>query len=114
MSINTKSYSKQSKTLQIGINQKSGRYYVDNLTYLKSKIDTLKSNERLDLYEYVLGASAKTAKSAAAELEFTMMADYHDYLLRASTIDNMLSKRKKQHEGMADLDELMGDGSWMA
>ena len=37
-----------------------------------------------------------------------------DYLLRASTIDNMLSKRKKQHEGMADLDELMGDGSWMA
>lgn len=37
-----------------------------------------------------------------------------DYLLRASTIDNMLSGRKKQHEGMADLDELMGDGSWMA
>lgn len=37
-----------------------------------------------------------------------------DYLLRASTIDNMLSKRKKQHKGMADLDELMGDGSWMA
>lgn len=37
-----------------------------------------------------------------------------DYLLRASTIDNMLSKRKKQHEGMADLDELMGDGSWMS
>jgi len=37
-----------------------------------------------------------------------------DYLLRASTIDNMLSKRKKQPEGMADLDELMGDGSWMA
>ena len=37
-----------------------------------------------------------------------------DYLLRASTIDNMFSKRKKQHEGMADLDELMGDGSWMA
>ena len=37
-----------------------------------------------------------------------------DYLLRASTIYNMLSKRKKQHEGMADLDELMGDGSWMA
>ena len=37
-----------------------------------------------------------------------------DYLLRASTIDNMLSKRKKQHEGMADLEELMGDGSWMA
>ena len=37
-----------------------------------------------------------------------------DYLLRASTIDNMLSKQKKQHEGMADLDELMGDGSWMA
>ena len=37
-----------------------------------------------------------------------------DYLLRASTIDNMLSKRKKQHENMADLDELMGDGSWMS
>ena len=37
-----------------------------------------------------------------------------DYLLRASSIDNMLSKRKKHHEGMADLDELMGDGSWMA
>ena len=37
-----------------------------------------------------------------------------DYLLRASTIDNMLSKQKKQPEGMADLDELMGDGSWMA
>ena len=37
-----------------------------------------------------------------------------DYLLRASTIDNMLSKRKKQPEGMADLDELMGDGSWMS
>ena len=51
---------------------------MDNLTYLKSKIDTLKSNEQLDLYEYVLGASAKTAKSAAAELEFTMMADYHE------------------------------------
>ena len=37
-----------------------------------------------------------------------------DYLLRASTIDNMLSKRKKQPEGMADLEELMGDGLWMA
>ena len=36
-----------------------------------------------------------------------------DYLLRASTIDNMLSKRKKQHEGMADLDELYGDGEWL-
>lgn len=36
-----------------------------------------------------------------------------DYLLRASTIDNMLSKRKKQHESMADLDELYGDGEWL-
>ena len=36
-----------------------------------------------------------------------------DYLLRASTIDNMLSKRKKKHEGMADLDELYGDGEWL-
>jgi hypothetical protein len=36
-----------------------------------------------------------------------------DYLLRASTIDNMLSKRKKQSEGMADLDELYGDGEWL-
>ena len=36
-----------------------------------------------------------------------------DYLLRASTIDNMLSKRKKQPEGMADLDELYGDGEWL-
>ena len=36
-----------------------------------------------------------------------------DYLLRASTIDNMLSKRKKQTEGMADLDELYGDGEWL-
>ena len=35
-----------------------------------------------------------------------------DYLLRASTIDNMLSKRKK-HESMADLDELYGDGEWL-
>ena len=36
-----------------------------------------------------------------------------DYLLRASTIDNMLSKRKKQSEDMADLDELYGDGEWL-
>ena len=36
-----------------------------------------------------------------------------DYLLRASTIDSMLSKRKKQTEDMADLDELFGDGKWM-
>lgn len=36
-----------------------------------------------------------------------------DYLLRASTIDNMLSKRKKQHESIADLDELYGDGEWL-
>ncbi len=36
-----------------------------------------------------------------------------DYLLRASTIDNMLSKRKKQPEGMANLDELYGDGEWL-
>lgn len=36
-----------------------------------------------------------------------------DYLLRASTVDNMLSKRKKQSEDMADLDELYGDGEWL-
>lgn len=42
-----------------------------------------------------------------------------DYLLRASTIDNMLSRGKKQDggaatpDGMADLDELYGDGKWM-
>ena len=36
-----------------------------------------------------------------------------DYLLRASTIDNMLSKRKKQPEGMSDLDELYVEGEWL-
>lgn len=51
---------------------------MDNLTYLKAKIESLKKSDQLDLYEYVLGASAKDAKSAAQELEFTMMADYHD------------------------------------
>ena len=51
---------------------------MDNLTYLKAKIESLKKSDQIELYEYVLGASAKNAISAAAELEFTMMADYHD------------------------------------
>ena len=59
---------------------------MDNLTFLKEKIKALKPADQVKLYEYVL---------------------------RASTIDNMLSKRKKQPEGMADLDELYGDGEWL-
>lgn len=51
---------------------------MDNLTFLKSKIETLKPVDKVKLYEYVLGASVDAAKSAAKELEFNMMIDYHD------------------------------------
>ena len=51
---------------------------MDNLTFLKGKIEALKPADQVKLYEYVLGASVKTAKSARAELEFEMLADYHD------------------------------------
>lgn len=51
---------------------------MDNLTFLKSKIETLKPADQVKLYEYVLGASVEAAKSAAKELEFNMMIDYHD------------------------------------
>lgn len=51
---------------------------MDNLTFLKSKIETLKPADQVKLYEYVLGASVDAAKSAAKELEFNMMIDYHD------------------------------------
>ena len=51
---------------------------MDNLTFLKGKIEALKPADQVKLYEYVLGASVETAKSARAELEFEMLADYHD------------------------------------
>ena len=51
---------------------------MDNLTFLKQKIAGLKPTEQTALYEYVLGASVESAKAAASELEFTMLADYHD------------------------------------
>lgn len=51
---------------------------MDNLTFLKGKIEALKPADQVKLYEYVLGASVETAKSAKAELEFEMLADYHD------------------------------------
>lgn len=51
---------------------------MDNLTFLKSKIEALKPADKVKLYEYVLGASVEAAKSAAKELEFNMMIDYHD------------------------------------
>lgn len=51
---------------------------MDNLTFLKGKIEALKPADQVKLYEYVLGASVETAKSARAELEFEMLANYHD------------------------------------
>jgi replicative DNA helicase len=51
---------------------------MDNLTFLKGKIEALKPADQVKLYEYILGASVETAKSARAELEFEMLADYHD------------------------------------
>lgn len=104
----------------------------DNTIYINSEV----SKDLLDLlnektkrnFRILPRGYKETLKKFSLEeigkaLDILVEDDWHskkinelksDYLLRASTIDNMLSKRKKQHEGMADLDELMGDGSWMA
>ena len=105
---------------------------IDNTIYINSEV----SKKLLDLlnektkrnFRILPRGYKETLKKFSLEeigkaLDVLVDDDWHskkinelksDYLLRASTIDNMLSKRKKQHEGMADLDELMGDGSWMA
>ena len=109
------------------------RVHIDNT---KNNINSEVSKKLLDLlnektkrnFRILPRGYKETLKSFSLEeigkaLDVLVEDDWHskkinelksDYLLRASTIDNMLSKRKKQHEGMADLDELMGDGSWMA
>ena len=108
--------------------------HIDNT--IDNTIDNINSKKLLDLlnektkrnFRILPRGYKETLKRFSLEeigkaLDVLVEDDWHskkinelksDYLLRASTIDNMLSKRKKQHEGMADLDELMGDGSWMA
>ena len=108
--------------------------HIDNT--IDNTIDNINSKKLLDLlnektkrnFRILPRGYKETLKKFSLEeigkaLDVLVEDDWHskkinelksDYLLRASTIDNMLSKRKKQHEGMADLDELMGDGSWMA
>ena len=110
------------------------RVHIDNT--IDNTIDNINSKKLLDLlnektkrnFRILPRGYKETLKKFSLEeigkaLDVLVEDDWHskkinelksDYLLRASTIDNMLSKRKKQHEGMADLDELMGDGSWMA
>ena len=113
------------------------RVHIDNtIDNTKNNINSEVSKKLLDLlnektkrnFRILPRGYKETLKKFSLEeigkaLDILVEDDWHskkinelksDYLLRASTIDNMLSKRKKQHEGMADLDELMGDGSWMA
>ena len=113
------------------------RVHIDNtIDNTKNNINSKVSKKLLDLlnektkrnFRILPRGYKETLKKFSLEeigkaLDVLVEDDWHskkinelksDYLLRASTIDNMLSKRKKQHEGMADLDELMGDGSWMA
>lgn len=104
----------------------------DNTIYINSEVDKnlldllnekTKRNFRILPRGYKETLKKFSLEEIGKALDILVEDDWHskkinelksDYLLRASTIDNMLSKRKKQHEGMADLDELMGDGSWMA
>ena len=113
------------------------RVHIDNtIDNTKNNINSEVSKKLLDLlnektkrnFRILPRGYKETLKKFSLEeigkaLDILVEDDWHskkinelksDYLLRASTIDNMLSKRKKQPEGMADLDELMGDGSWMA
>ena len=113
------------------------RVHIDNtIDNTKNNINSEVSKKLLDLlnektkrnFRILPRGYKETLKKFSLEeigkaLDILVEDDWHskkinelksDYLLRASTIDNMLSKRKKQHEGMADLGELMGDGSWMA
>ena len=105
---------------------------IDNTIYINSEVDKnlldllnekTKRNFRILPRGYKETLKKFSLEEIGKALDVLVEDDWHskkinelksDYLLRASTIDNMLSKRKKQHEGMADLDELMGDGSWMA
>ena len=105
---------------------------IDNNIYINSEVDKnlldllnekTKRNFRILPRGYKETLKKFSLEEIGKALDVLVEDDWHskkinelksDYLLRASTIDNMLSKRKKQHEGMADLDELMGDGSWMA
>nr|DAK27290.1 MAG TPA: Replication initiator A family protein [Caudoviricetes sp.] len=112
------------------------RVHIDNtIDNTKNNINSEVSKKLLDLlnektkrnFRILPRGYKETLKKFSLEeigkaLDILVEDDWHskkinelksDYLLRASTIDNMLSKRKKQPEGMADLDELMGDGSWM-
>lgn len=104
----------------------------DNTIYINSEVDKnlldllnekTKRNFRILPRGYKETLKKFSLEEIGKALDVLVEDDWHskkinelksDYLLRASTIDNMLSKRKKQPEGMADLDELMGDGSWMA
>ena len=113
------------------------RVHIDNtIDNTKNNINSEVSKKLLDLlnektkrnFRILPRGYKETSKKFSLEeigkaLDILVEDDWHskkinelksDYLLRASTIDNMLSKRKKQPEGMADLDELMGDGSWMS
>ena len=129
----TLGFSQQSEKPAVEQSEKPA-VHIDNT--IDNTIDNINSKKLLDLlnektkrnFRILPRGYKETLKKFSLEeigkaLDVLVEDDWHskkinelksDYLLRASTIDNMLSKRKKQHEGMADLDELMGDGSWMA
>ena len=129
----TLGFSQQSEKPAVEQSEKPA-VHIDNT--IDNTIDNINSKKLLDLlnektkrnFRILPRGYKETLKRFSLEeigkaLDVLVEDDWHskkinelksDYLLRASTIDNMLSKRKKQHEGMADLDELMGDGSWMA
>ena len=129
----TLGFSQQSEKPAVEQSEKPA-VHIDNT--IDNTIDNINSKKLLDLlnektkrnFRILPRGYKETLKRFSLEeigkaLDILVEDDWHskkinelksDYLLRASTIDNMLSKRKKQPEGMADLDELMGDGSWMA
>ena len=129
----TLGFSQQSEKPAVEQSEKPA-VHIDNT--IDNTIDNINSKKLLDLlnektkrnFRILPRGYKETLKRFSLEeigkaLDVLVEDDWHskkinelksDYLLRASTIDNMLSKRKKQPEGMADLDELMGDGSWMS
>ena len=132
----TLGFSQQSEKPAVEQSEKPAVHIDNTIDNTKNNINSEVSKKLLDLlnektkrnFRILPRGYKETLKKFSLEeigkaLDVLVEDDWHskkinelksDYLLRASTIDNMLSKRKKQHEGMADLDELMGDGSWMA
>ena len=136
----SREYGRMRRKSTLGFSQQSEKPAVEQsekpAVHIDNTIDNINSKKLLDLlnektkrnFRILPRGHKETLKKFSLEeigkaLDVLVEDDWHskkinelksDYLLRASTVDNMLSKRKKQPEGMADLDELMGDGSWMS